>query len=194
MNWDMTNNVGRVLSGHSRVGWRLARSGAISIAAAALALLLAGCVETPSAAGGGAPTTGAHTTYTQDALAYARCVRSHGVPRFPDPNSDGSFPKASIPPGSGAQILAANKTCGHLLPANSSGYVLTTKDQQDYIKAAACMRSHGIGNFPDPVFTDGKVNYPIPSGISTTSTQFTSARSTCAKLIPSGLPYSTPGG
>jgi hypothetical protein len=56
------------------------------------------------------------------------------------------------------------------------------------------MRSHGITNFPDPVFSDGNVNLPIPSSIDTHSTQFTQAAQTCTKLIPAGLPYSRPGG
>ncbi|HEX4057625.1 MAG TPA: hypothetical protein VHX87_04830 [Galbitalea sp.] len=163
----------------------------------ALVVVLAGCVDTPSqTAGTGEPTADSRSIYTQDAIAYARCVRSHGVPGFPDPNSDGTFPKARIPAGSGAQLTGANRTCGHLLPANGSGYVVTAKEQQDYLNAAACMRSHGISNFPDPVFSEGygKVNFPIPSSISTTSTQFTTARATCAKLIPAGLPYSAPAG
>jgi hypothetical protein len=29
-------------------------------------------------------------------LAYARCMRSHGVPRFPDPTSRGAIPKTSL--------------------------------------------------------------------------------------------------
>jgi hypothetical protein len=173
----------------------LIRATVVASAMVALVFFVAGCVATPaSTQAGGSPSAGPQSTYTQDALAYARCVRSHGVPGFPDPKADGTFPKGSFPAGSGPKITAANRTCGHLLPARGTGYVVTAKDQQDYIKAAACMRSHGIGNFPDPVFADGNVNFPIPSSISTTSTKFTSARAVCAKLIPAGLPYSTPAG
>jgi hypothetical protein len=182
-------------SGRSRP-WA-ARVSAITVVTCALVVVLAGCIDTSSRAGGtGAATAGSQSTYTQDAIAYARCVRSHGVPGFPDPNAVGTFPKASVPAGSGAQLTAANRTGGHLLPANGSGYVVTAKEQQDYINAAACMRSHDISDFPDPVFSegDGKVNFPIPSNISTSSTQFTTARATCAKLIPAGLPYSAPAG
>jgi hypothetical protein len=171
------------------------RTSALTAAMTALVILVAGCVSIPARAGDtSSPTANPQSTYTQDALAYARCLRSHGVPNFPDPQTDGTFPKASIPAGSGPKITAANRTCGGLLPARGTGQVVSTKDQQDYIKAAACMRSHGISNFPDPVFADGNVNFPIPSSISTTSTEFTSARAICARLIPAGLPYSTPAG
>lgn len=72
-------------------------------------------------------------------LKYARCMQGHGVPNFPDPRPPGSGPvtngnsAGSASNGSGAvdpnssQFIAANKTCGHFLPAgqgpstNSSG-------------------------------------------------------------------------
>jgi hypothetical protein len=71
---------------------------------------------------------------------------------------------------------------------------ITAQDQQDYLKAAACLRSHGITNFPDPTFSDGTVKFDIPSSIDTHSTQFIPAAQICAKLIPAGLPYSKPEG
>ena len=145
----------------------LIRTSSVIAAVVVLAVALAGCVAAPaSGTAGASPTAATQSTYTQDALAYARCVRSHGVPGFPDPKADGTFPKGSFPAGSGSKITAANRTCGHLLPARGAGYVVTAKDQQDYIKAAACMRSHGIGKFPDPVFANGNVNFPIPSSVS----------------------------
>jgi hypothetical protein len=58
----------------------------------------------------------------QEALKYARCMRSHGVPNFPDPkvSSNGGI---EIGPGPGSnvdpdahQFKAAQKACGHLLP------------------------------------------------------------------------------
>jgi hypothetical protein len=53
------------------------------------------------------------------------------------------------------------------------------------------MRSHGITIFPDPVFSAGGVSFPSPpSGVDTSSPQFTRARQICQRLIPAGLPYS----
>ncbi len=37
------------------------------------------------------PNAGANPRELQDLLAFARCVRSHGITNFPDPNSQGSF-------------------------------------------------------------------------------------------------------
>jgi hypothetical protein len=44
------------------------------------------------------PTTAASTSYAQ-ALKYTVCLRSHGVPNFPDPGPEGGI--APITPGSG---------------------------------------------------------------------------------------------
>ena len=145
--------------------------------------------------GGGTQATGL--------LAYASCMRSHGVANFPDPTGNGGIPKADVIRAfravSNAQAEAASNECAHLLPAGGSlsGQAtegVPTQDQQDYLKAAACMRSHGITNFPDPIFSGGNVNFPIPSSINSNSTQFDQARKTCQKLIPAGLPDSGSAG
>ena len=131
------------------------------------------------------------------ALAYSRCVRSHGVPNFPDPDSNGQIPKEAVVRAlrgvSDSRAKAATNACANLNPAGQGSPTLTAQEQQDYLRAAACMRSHGITNFPDPTFSGGRVNFSIPSGIDTRSRQFTQARQTCARLIPAGLPYSGSG-
>ena len=63
------------------------------VAVAVFSLLAAGC-------GGGAALLGSRaspdfdpaTTTTSGAVAYSACMRSHGVPNFPDPDSQGNFP------------------------------------------------------------------------------------------------------
>jgi len=130
-------------------------------------------------------------------------MRSHGVPNFPDPDSSGGIPKSAAVDAlravSNAQSQAATNDCNHLLPAGGSlggqsNQTVTAQDQHYYLNAAACMRSHGITSFPDPVFSGGGVNFPIPPSVDTNSTQFTQAKQTCTKLIPAGLPQSWSGG
>lgn len=132
-------------------------------------------------------------------MAYASCMRSHGVPNFPDPGGKGGIPKAGVIRAersvSTSKLRAASQACTHLLPAGKSlggqpNRTITTQQQQYYLNAAACMRSHGIVDFPDPTFSGGHVNFPVPSSIDTHSTQFIQARDTCEKLVPAGLPYS----
>jgi len=95
-------------------------------------------------------------------------MRSHGVPNFPDPGSDGQVTKAdpqalgvSVP-----QLQAAQRTCQHLYPTN--GGALASSLRQCYeaglcpqsmahralaagLKFAQCMRSHDVTNWPDPI-------------------------------------------
>ena len=70
------------------------------------------------------------------------------------------------------------------------GQIITAQDQVDYLEAARCMRTHGVPQFPDPVFVDGGVNFPVPAGLDTHTPQVLRAIATCRRLIPQGLPYS----
>jgi hypothetical protein len=96
----------------------------VLVVTAGVALLAAAC------SGGGSPsststaTAGTSAAYTK-ALAYAKCIRSHGIPDFPDPNSKGQF---VVQNGSGTQQQQA---LSHL------------------VQYAQCMRAHGVPNFPD---------------------------------------------
>lgn len=47
-------------------------------------------------------------------LSYARCIRQHGVPEWPDPNADGAFPIAGTPlaaQAKSARVLNAEQAC-----------------------------------------------------------------------------------
>jgi len=92
------------------------------------ALMTAGFLTVGVAVGAcGSPSTpgvaaGSKTT-TTGLLAYSSCVRTHGVPNFPDPTaSDGGIPKVTPQQlGIGqARFVAAQKSCLHLLPTGES--------------------------------------------------------------------------
>lgn len=117
-----------------------------------------------TACGGGlspaASATGG-STRAQAALAYARCMRSHGVPDFPDPDPDGNFNLPSSPASS--QEAAANQVCNHLLDVGTQLNAAQTQHAlRQLVKYAQCMRAHGVPNFPDPQTTNGGIG--IPSG------------------------------
>ncbi len=186
--------------------WRPAR---LPLAAAALALLAAACSSGATARVASLGSTTATTTAAAPsgttpggpALAaldkFAACMRGHGVPDFPDPvvqqSPDGRSIKIAVAAPGGGQTPAFNaaaNACKSLAPPRPTAPTITTQEQQDYLNAATCMRSHGINGFPDPVFANGGVNFPIPTGMNTASPPFLQARQTCQKLIPAGLPYS----
>jgi hypothetical protein len=133
-----------------------------AVAAAVFSLLAAGC-----GGGGGSPgvasvassTTTATTSGPQNGLgAYAACMRSHGVPTFPDPDSSGGIPKIEVVNARSAdpsRFDAADGACRHLLPASGSLAAPETAQQRrtqlaDELSFAHCMRSHGLARFPDP--------------------------------------------
>jgi hypothetical protein len=129
-------------------------------------------------------------------LALARCMRANGLPRWPDPTSGGAFDKSELQAtGYGqAEVRAVEDgPCKNTLPtaapSTSASPTISVQQQQDYINAVACMRSHGFTNFADPTFSEGHVTLVPPPGVDTNSAQFAQAQHTCQQLIPTGLPY-----
>ena len=122
------------------------------IAAAAVLLLAAGC-------GGSSPTTATTTTAaTQNgALAYARCMRSHGVRNFPDPTSSGGGNKQAVVSAlqevSNSRAQAAQAACIHVnggSPGTGPSAAHSPAHTAAMLAFARCMRSHGFASFPDP--------------------------------------------
>jgi hypothetical protein len=125
-------------------------------------------------------------------VKYSACMRSHGVPQFPDVSVGKGVVKVALPASivNTPQFKSAQRACRSLAPPRLAPPVITPQDQADYLKAAQCMRSHGVTGFPDPVFSSGQVRFPLPPGMDATSTPFRRAREICEMLIPPGLPYS----
>jgi len=165
------------------------------IATAALGLLVCGC-------GGSAPSTStasAGSAQATGALAFSRCMRSHGVSGFPDPDSSGNVPKNKvIPLASSPQFRVASRACGHLVP--NSNRPQTTHAEVEaalsgMVSFAACMRSHGVQNWPDPIVDRSRPGDPRPvfdlhSIIDPTAPRITADVSACQHLMPqSTSPY-----
>jgi len=172
--------------------WYRPRRASVLAVTAGLVLLTAACGGSSSSTSTASSPHAGGAASSPSGLAFARCVRSHGIPNFPDPiDSSGHFSKTVLQQlgVSGSRLRTVEDACQNLLPAGPAP--LTAQDQQDYLRAAACMRSHGIAGFPDPVFSGGSVSFPTPpAGFATSSPRFIQARQTCERLIPAGLPYS----
>jgi hypothetical protein len=170
----------------------LRRAGVQAAAVAAVALLAAAC------GGGGGSSGGAQSTAYQKELAYSECMRTHGVPGFPDPGSNGivsiqsgGAAKAKGTPGKnqtvgGPQMTRAYNACRHLLP-NGGVPTAAQKEQmlQQGLKFAECMRAHGISNYPDPSTAGGPTTIG-GSGINIQSPQFQAANRACSKDLRGG--------
>jgi hypothetical protein len=98
-------------------------------------------------------------------------MRANGVPKYPDPGSNGQLPKGDAQhfEVSAAQYQAAEHACQHLLPTGGSfedqaRQCIETGDCPPALvqqmltadrKFAQCMRSHGVPNWPDPTIGSG---------------------------------------
>jgi hypothetical protein len=157
------------------------RAGVLAAAMAGAALLVAAC-------GAGGPSVAAGSTAYQQAVAYAQCMRSHGEPGWPDPNSQGNFvidgKKDHLTGQSSPQMQAANKACQHLLPNGGQDTAAQLrKDLNQALKFVACMRSHGMPDFPEPVVQDGGVVIH-GGGFGPNSPQMKSGQQACSSLQP----------
>jgi hypothetical protein len=143
---------------------RLRRAGPLVMLLASVGLLGAACggdnsgpgvaaipSSTTTAGSGSAGQSGNNQASSPDPVAYAKCMRDHGVPGFPDPNSNGELAVDSsslgIDPDS-PQYKAASDACAPLLPRPSAEQ--QAEDYQARLRYAQCMRDHGISQFPDP--------------------------------------------
>jgi hypothetical protein len=154
----------------------------LSATALVLALPLAACGSSGTGDKQAAAITG-NTAYAQG-LKFSQCMRSHGVPSFPDPQPNGSMllraqPGTSLNPQAPA-FQSAQSACKHLLPGGGRSGPVPLSVRRKALQFAACMRRHGIRNFPDPTFsTEGGVQISLNAGIDPRSPAFQSAQKAC---------------
>ena len=192
-----------------------ARTVAAVVAAACVGLLAAcggsipsssGVATLPSPSAAASATTQAGTTGVPSAgdviaraVTYAQCMRTNGVPSWPDPNARGVFDKTKITTQhlgvSDSLLQAAQAACHDLLPSggsNSRGP--TPAEVQQALQFSRCMRGHGVPNFPDPDGT-GRIPDPASFGIDQGAPQFQAANQACGAYRPPYMPsndqYST---
>jgi hypothetical protein len=151
-----------------------------------------------SSSGGAGPSGGQSSTFSMARgneaamLAYAQCMRSHGVANFPDPNGQGVIQGSGIDVGS-ASFQAADKACRHVLPNGGQPTpAQQAKALAQALRFSQCMRSHGISGFPDPQTQPGggiaiRLQAGPGSNLNPQSPQFQGAQKACQGLI--GQPF-----
>lgn len=174
------------------------RQVALSILVGVLGLGIAACgssSSSSSSAVSGTPAASSSSARYQARLNLAKCLRAHGI-NVPDPNPGGG------PAGGGgggtfralnsypqAQVNAARTACqqyfrqafafANVSPAQRAQF------QQQFVKWAECMRSHGI-NIPDPT-NNGTGGFGLRrtlGSIDRNSPAFQSANTACASVRP----------
>lgn len=194
----------------ARLGWpRIAPTAAALIVVAAVALLVAACggspgpsgvatLDSPRASGAASSASAAPSAsddYAQLLLAYTQCMRDHGVADLPDPEVDSNgnvrlpnLQGTGIDPTS-ATFRAADAACQSFMPTPppEARQPMSPADQAKWLQFAACVRSHGVPNYPDPNFSNGgpKPFFDLQAaGVDGSSPTLNSATEACRSLLP----------
>jgi hypothetical protein len=185
----------------------LPRTVAAVMTLATLALLTAACSASPASAGSAGSADAGGSASSRSDVAFSACMRSHGLPNYPDPIVVGgvtTLPKESAQHlgVSSSRFDAAQTSCQPMLPA-TGGSLTASSLQQCYLAGvcpqalvqqamnagrlfAQCMRSHGVPSWPDPsIDAEGRplFNIQVPRP---TPAETGTAISACSRLDHSG--------
>jgi hypothetical protein len=158
---------------------------ALSVLGVALALAACGSSKPKATAGPYGPKTSPFTV--------SKCMHSNGVPNFPDPVSgpggEGFHGLVVTGPGAmtvngisfaGPAFRSAEKACAAYLPPGGPGPAVSESQKVAALAHAACIRKHGMPNFPDPTFpTGGGIALNFGPGINPQSPAFQKAQIAC---------------
>jgi hypothetical protein len=164
--------------------------------------LLAGCgaAASGSTGSGSGPSSDKHA----QGVAFATCMRSHGVSNFPDPKtgSEGNLQFQSTPGHTSVNGVSVNgpafqramQSCRSKLPNGGKAEPLNAARKQAMLRFSQCMRAHGVTGFPDPTFPGGggaQIRIDKSMGVNPQSPAFTDAQQACGSAL--GKPISAGG-
>lgn len=180
---------------------RLSAAAGLVVVGAAFLLAACGGTSGPGVASVGSTTTTSPAVGTANpspfqgpakeygyALTYAECMRTHGVPDFPDPTrSNHGFSFNPDADSKAPSFSSANGTCKHFLPDDGGPPTAAqlAAETTRLLKFARCMRTHGEPNFPDPIISPHMFGFSI-NGIDLNSSQYKKAQRACSSLSPFG--------
>jgi hypothetical protein len=172
------------------------RATGIAAAFAIAAISLAGCGGSaspvvPSLSGSRQAAQAAEQSEAQLLHSAGQCIRSHGIPGFPDPTISGSglgIDKSQLLAVSRAALNNALTACrtelaragfeaGRLHPTS-----VTPAQMAQILAFARCVRAHGIPNFPDPAPGTGEIT--LPPGTAKDSPVLQAADRACQHYLP----------
>lgn len=142
-------------------------------------------------AGASAPSrsqaSGSPASRAAQGIAYAQCMRSHGVTNFPDPDTTGhafKIPTAGLNIGS-PQFQSAQNACRSLAPSFQPNPAAQQRELDRDLKYAQCMRAHGISISDPKEGSGGFIEGPQVSPGELGTPQYQSAQQACQSLLGS---------
>jgi hypothetical protein len=188
----LTNTAQRTGEGRKRTVPRRWRAGPPVMV---LALLAAGCggggPHAPVSSGAAVQSDGNPSTSQRSLVVYASCMRANGITDFPDPTADGTLNLQGLDLKDNPQWQSALQACQRDLPGGGpEGKLKSSLNIPAELTFAACMRSHGITDFPDP--TANGV-FDLPQGLDPNSPQLEAAQTACQTPGSPGIPMAITG-
>jgi hypothetical protein len=131
---------------------------------------------------------------TADGAKFSACMRKHGVTNFPDPNGQGVITIHSgmgIDPGS-PTFGSARTACEKLLPNGGQPTpAQIAQRQQQMLAFSACMRAHGLKDFPDPSGGGLRLHVHAGGDLDPNNPTFQKAQQACEGHLPFKFPTGT---
>jgi len=130
------------------------------------------------------PSSAIETQYRY-AVKFARCMRAHGVPQFPDPRNPGGFPQATINRlnDTAPAYDEAYNQCDPLLP--NAGAPTRAQDAATLVKAVAvakCERAHGIDIGDPSLQPNGQLEFSM-ANVNPNAPNFNKIGDLCEKKV-----------
>lgn len=139
----------------------------LSLVAVGLAIAIVACGSTTKP-------KGTAVSHIASRLAFAKCMRSHAVPNFPDgPN---------IPDGvaQSPAFQSAAAVCRSKLQPGGGPHGVSESTKLSLVRHAQCMRAHGVPNYPDPnIPSHGPYDFGPPASVNTNAPAFKHAATAC---------------
>jgi hypothetical protein len=153
----------------------------------AFAVLLAAVALTAAACSSGTSSGSTAASSNSAALTYAKCMRSHGVPDFPDPNAQGGFDSTGGMNPSSPTFVSATNAC-ESASGSTTPPAVSSSNTAKLLKYSQCMRAHGIADFPDP---NSRGGLDISAGkshpdLQPNNPQYIAANKACQADLPGG--------
>jgi hypothetical protein len=117
------------------------------------------------------------------ALAYADCMRSHGVQSFPDAGSGGGLSLPRTTDTQSPTYISASHACAKLHPGPVVPGAPSEHQQRQLVAGAKCMRRHGV-SVADPTFQGPYITLDVPTDSTMQSPAFKHAEKACGYPVP----------
>ena len=147
-----------------------------------IALTALGCALLLAACGSSSKSPAAASNDQALGVKFATCMRDHGVPSFPDPETSGGIQiPVALAKNPSPAFKSAMQACKYLMAAEGPPPVASVSQKAAAVKLAQCMREHGVPNYPDPTYQDGALVPPSIANpaINPASPAFGAASKTC---------------